>query len=601
MEGFGGFGFNGIGSTARKRRSNTSRRPRNESQSFSDYRDVSSWSSTPPSDHMSKVSSDENTGYVSSSRNKELNQCSSKASSVNVTGETTQKMFKNEDGGFGESNEASINGSFQGLTEQRHSGSDSKRCSEGVLAPANWKIRDTHTSGMISGTCDSGPEAVVDGLGNENKLKKVKLKVGGVTHTIHAKSTSDGASVGGSSSTKSSRASDAPRQRQKLILQDDSDDDNSPPPVKGSGLQGVPWKDFSRSGFSVAKGDSLKGKMPEEGFSMKQAGKYEPVRKSKRVPKKRVLDGAEDDEDNDEEIKYLEKLKTSKVSTDYGAEYEDEEEDGGRKQRKISRVLKRNGNGQYNVDVGDFGSSKGSKESKKSRSGRAYEDIDYMEEEEALSDGEPETKKKKLRKEFVDSSGDSKREMAVTTRQRALQTSKDISASIGVNFIEFPNGLPPAPPRKQKEKLTEVEQQLKKAEAAQRRRMQVEKAARESEAEAIRKILGQDSSRKKREEKIKKRQEELAQERAANALTISANTVRWVMGPTGTTVTFPNEMGLPSIFEPKLSSYPPPREKCAGPSCMNPYKYRDSKSKLPLCSLQCYRALHAKTLPLSAC
>lgn len=32
-----------------------------------------------------------------------------------------------------------------------------------------------------------------------------------------------------------------------------------------------------------------------------------------------------------------------------------------------------------------------------------------------------------------------------------------------------------------------------------------------SKAEAIRKILGQDSTRKKREEKIKKRQEELAQ------------------------------------------------------------------------------------------
>lgn len=32
-----------------------------------------------------------------------------------------------------------------------------------------------------------------------------------------------------------------------------------------------------------------------------------------------------------------------------------------------------------------------------------------------------------------------------------------------------------------KEKLSEVEQQLKKAEAAQRRRLQVEKAARESE------------------------------------------------------------------------------------------------------------------------
>ena len=33
----------------------------------------------------------------------------------------------------------------------------------------------------------------------------------------------------------------------------------------------------------------------------------------------------------------------------------------------------------------------------------------------------------------------------------------------------------------QKEKLSEVEQQLKKAEAAQRRRMQSEKAAREAE------------------------------------------------------------------------------------------------------------------------
>lgn len=94
----------------------------------------------------------------------------------------------------------------------------------------------------------------------------------------------------------------------------------------------------------------------------------------------------------------------------------------------------------------------------------------------------------------------------------------------------------------QKEKLSEVEQQLKKAENLQRRRMQSEKAAREAEvlptisfvllififfishlrirlsrafllsqAEAIRKILGQDSGRKKREEKMKKQRDELAQ------------------------------------------------------------------------------------------
>jgi hypothetical protein len=45
----------------------------------------------------------------------------------------------------------------------------------------------------------------------------------------------------------------------------------------------------------------------------------------------------------------------------------------------------------------------------------------------------------------------------------------------------------------------------------------------------------------------------------------------------------------------RMCSYPPPREKCAGPSCTNPYKYRDSKSKLPLCSLQCYKAIQQQS------
>ena len=48
-------------------------------------------------------------------------------------------------------------------------------------------------------------------------------------------------------------------------------------------------------------------------------------------------------------------------------------------------------------------------------------------------------------------------------------------------------------------------------------------------------------------------------------------------------------------------SYPPPRERCAGPSCPNPYKYRDSKSKLPLCSLQCYKAVQQKMAAETIC
>lgn len=45
------------------------------------------------------------------------------------------------------------------------------------------------------------------------------------------------------------------------------------------------------------------------------------------------------------------------------------------------------------------------------------------------------------------------------------------------------------------------------------------------------------------------------QERAANAMILASDTVRWVMGPSGTIVTFPNEMGLPSIFDSKPRRY----------------------------------------------
>ena len=343
---------------------------------------------------------------------------------------------------------------------------------------------------------------------------------------------------------------------------------------KRSGLQGLPWKDFSSQ-------DSLIGRLSGKNKLSKQGDKSESVRKSKRVPKRRVLDDEFGDEDD--EIRYLEKLKTSKVS----AVYRDEEELG-KKHKKLSSME-------------NAASTKSSKDGKKRfRPDRVYEDVDYEEEDESGSDVEVEDKKKKKqRKESVDVLMDSKRAIPLTTRQRALQSSKDASAP-GSSLIEFPNGLPPAPPRKQKEKLTEVEQQLKKAEAAQRRKMQNEKAARESEAEAIRKILGQDSSRKKREEKMKKRQEELAQ-RAANAQMLASNTIRYVMSPNGTVVTFPDEMGLPSIFNSKPCSYPPSRERCAGPSCPNPYKYRDSKSKLPLCSLQCYKAVREKMAAEAIC
>ncbi|KAL5155795.1 hypothetical protein HKD37_19G054800 [Glycine soja] len=538
MEDLGGTRFDGLSNAVRRKRSQTSRRPRPDSQHASEGQELSPLSST-PSEDTGKASSDENVGYDANSKRKEfnLNHCVSQTSSG--TGAEDDKSHKKskKDEGFH---------TFYN-NEPVRSGLNNKRCSEGVLAPANWKgsskVKDSLDSELRNADLYGGrnPESMglaqfggsQDGLGNENRVKKVKLKVGGVTRTIQANSATNGAS-GSGSTMKNSRSSDASRPRQK---QQSNSDDNNSPSDKRSRLQGVPWKDFSRGGFGLGKEESLMGKISGKNTSSKLGDKSEPVRKSKRVPKRRVLDGEfGDDDDEDDEIRYLEKLKTSKVS----AVYRDEEELS-KKHRRLSSVS--------NLENAAPRSAKDGK--KRSRSDRVYEDTDYEDEEESGSDGELEDKKKKKqRKESVDVLMDSKREMTLTTRQRALQSSKDASASSS-SLIEFPNGLPPAPPRKQKEKLSEVDQQLKKAEAAQRRRMQVEKAARESEAEAIRKILGQDSSRKKREEKIKKRQEELAQERAANALMLASNTIRYTMGPTGTFVTFSEEMGLPSVLNSK--------------------------------------------------
>ncbi|KAE8009343.1 hypothetical protein FH972_005783 [Carpinus fangiana] len=499
MDEFGGSRYNGISNPVRKKRTQTYRRPRPDSQPLDEGHDNSPLSSTPPSDDLSKVSSEENASGDTNSRRKELNlnQCVSKFHST--AGSESEKLYEKnkKDGGFN---------AFYNKASSR-SGFNNRRSSEGVLAPANWKnsskLKDGFESesrnvdiygGRNGESLSSGQAGVpLDGSGNENKVKKVKLKVGGVIRTIQANTASNGA-VGGGSSSKSSRSSDASRLRQKQNLQENSDDNHSPL-VKRSGLQGIPWKDFSRVGFSLVKEESLMGKLSGKSASGKQGDKFEPVRKSRRVPKRRVLDTEFGDDEEDDEIRYLEKLKTSKSKT--GTKEDNEE--SSKKHQKFSRVsIMENG-----------GSSRLGKDVKRSRSDRVSEDTDY-EEGESGSDGELDgNKKKKQRKESVDSLMDNKREMTLTTRQRALQSNRD--AAPGTSLIEFPNGLPPAPPRKQKEKLSEVEQQLKKAEAAQRRRTQVEKAARESEAEAIRKILGQESSRKKQEDKLRKRREELAQ------------------------------------------------------------------------------------------
>ncbi|KAL8191971.1 hypothetical protein R6Q57_028092 [Mikania cordata] len=462
MDKIGGSQLDGIGNTFRKKRTQTCRRPKPEIRALSENHDHASQSSTPPSDDAGKISSDENAVDANPKRKVfNLNQCATK-----TEGEYSRKRAQMDDKRY--NNASQSNGSLMDANES----------------------------------------------GTDNKLKKVKLKVGGVTRTIQSK-TNFGTS-------KNSGSLDAPRSRPKLILQDNSDEEDSPVLGNKIGLQGIPWKDFSRAGFTLGRENASMAK----NSGGKQGEKLDRARKSKRVPKKRVLDG-DFIEEEDDEIRYLEKLKTVKVA----AASRDYDDDTSKKHKSLSRVSKEDSSllrpGRDNVSV----------------------DTDF-DEEDLVSDHENEGNKgKKPRKDSPESPNETKRETTLTSRQRALLSGRD-SASTATQ-IEFPNGLPPAPPRKQKEKLTEVEQQLKKAEAAERRRIQNEKAARESEAEAIRKILGQDSSRKKREDKLKKRQEELAQEKAANAKLLAPSTIRTVIGPNGTTVAFADDIGLPHIFYPK--------------------------------------------------
>lgn len=442
MEEFGGSLRDGINNAVRKKRTQVFRRPRPDSQSFVESRD-----STPPSDDVSRASGDENPGCDIKPKRKEfnLNQCISGFSSAFGTeGEKPQKRSKKEDGGF--------NVFYN--NEPARSGYNNKRSSEGVLAPANWRRNgESQSFRQLGANFDAGLD---------NKVKKVKLKVGGVTRTIHANSTANVATGGGSS--KGSQSPDDSSLWKKQNLQGNIDSAVD----KRGGLQGIPWKDFSRGGLGFGKEDFLMEKSSGKNPIARHGGQSGSVRKSKRVPKKRELGGEFDDEEDDE-IRYLEKLKTSKVI----GRYKEEDEESGKKLQKFSRVSSLE-------NVGILRSGKDGK--KKSRPDIVSEEFDYEEEEEPVSEGEVGGKmQKKQKKESVDSLMDVKREMTLTTRQRALQSSKDASAAPSSSLIEFPNGLPPAPPRKQKEKLTDVEQQLKKAEAAQRRRMQVEKANRESE------------------------------------------------------------------------------------------------------------------------
>lgn len=94
-------------------------------------------------------------------------------------------------------------GSF-GVRKRRSNASRRPRLDSHTLLKS-YNLLPSSTQPLSNGSHDKRDNVVVsDGLESENKLKKLKLKVGGVTHTIHTKSRSDFSSGSSSSIQKSS-------------------------------------------------------------------------------------------------------------------------------------------------------------------------------------------------------------------------------------------------------------------------------------------------------------------------------------------------------------------------------------------------------------
>lgn len=141
------------------------------------------------------------------------------------------------------------------------------------------------------------------------------------------------------------------------------------------------------------------GRMTGRNASRKQGEESEPVHKRERMPKKRVLDGEYDD-DEDDEIQCLEKLEDPRLNMGH----KEFDEDSNRKQQKLTSVF----------DIELLGTFKASKDAKrKSIADRVSKDTDN-EEEEGL------------------------RVTALTARQRAIQSRKDASGG-PKSSLEFPN------------------------------------------------------------------------------------------------------------------------------------------------------------------
>ncbi|KAM3267185.1 DNA ligase 1 isoform X2 [Capsicum chacoense] len=164
-----------------------------------------------------------------------------------------------------------------------------------------------------------------DGIANDTKVKRIKLKVGGATHIIQTKNSSDG-------SSKSAQPSDSSRPRQNLTPQVCSKLKDSP-----SGSRRISSEDLPGGTSGARKSD--KEKKPTKNVFIKQEDKPPKKRKSKKLTRRLILDWLDEDEE-DEKIHNSEKLNLGKESTIGGLKVDKSEilEDVARSGEEVKRI-----------------------------------------------------------------------------------------------------------------------------------------------------------------------------------------------------------------------------------------------------------------------
>ncbi|CAN6308780.1 unnamed protein product [Urochloa humidicola] len=283
----------------RRPRSVASRKPRSAEQLASEYNGMCA----PSRD----ISHDDDTGIEAGGhRRKELYLNSPEMKGSMAHKHDVHRKLKKED---------RPRGDYDGYSRSSKSKEAARHGSDSVLALECT----TRSSGSPDNPMLVPRDATVPG---ENRLRKVKLKVGGITRTIHPKTVQEAAGRG------IPATSDGPSHRHK-------------------------HKDSGGHTNRDTHGNRIEGKHDDRDDISPSS---DLVRKSKRIPKKKPLDGDSDDEDG--ELRYLEKLRGAKVAPDpmtTGLGAYDDSVDDGLKKKKLSKVSK-NKSTPYEVDE-DFSMS----------------------------------------------------------------------------------------------------------------------------------------------------------------------------------------------------------------------------------------------------